>query len=46
MFLLKQKFFHSKFKPKPSKLIKHKNEFIKKMKDYLELLEERPRKYS
>ena len=42
-FLLKQKFFKSKFRPKPSKNGKTKTEFINKMKDYVEILEEKPK---
>ena len=41
MFLLKQKFLNSKFKPKPNKITKNKNEFINKMKEYLEILEDK-----
>ena len=43
MFLLKQKFFKSKFRPKPGKNGKTKTEFINKMKDYVEILEEKPK---
>ena len=43
MFLLKQKFLNSKFRPKPIKITKDKKEFINKMKDYVEMLEEKPR---
>ena len=43
MFLLKQKFLNSKFKPKPNKDNLNKKEFINKIKDYIELLEEKPR---
>ena len=40
MFLLKQKFLNSKFRPKPIKITKNKNEFMNKMKDYVDMLEE------
>lgn len=43
MFLLKQKFFSSKFKPKPNKFNRSKKEFINKMKDYVEILEDKPK---
>ena len=43
MFLLKQKFFSSKFKPKPNKINQSKKEFINKMKDYVEILEDKPK---
>ena len=42
MFLLKQKFLNSKLKPKPSKDNINKKEFINKIKDYLDLIEEKP----
>ena len=45
MFLLKQKFLNSKFRPKPIKITKNKNEFMNKMKDYVDMLEEKPRNY-
>ena len=43
MFLLKQKFFHSKFKPKPSEVRKNKKDFITKIKNDIEILEENPK---
>ena len=43
MFLLKQKFFSSKFKPKPNKISRTKKEFFNKMKDYVEILEDKPK---
>ena len=45
MFLLKQKFLHSKFQPKQIKLENHKNDFISKIKENLEVFEEQPRCY-
>ena len=42
MFLLKQKFLNSKLKPKPSKDNINKKEFINKIKDYVDLIEEKP----
>ena len=42
MFLLKQKYFNSKFKPIQKKLKNNKKEFITKMKNDFEILEEKP----
>ena len=44
MFLLKQKFLSSKFKPKQNKMGKTKKDFMNKLKDYMEILEENPNK--
>ena len=46
MFLLKQKFFHSKFRPKPIIIENHKNEFINKIKENIDMFDERPIKYN
>ena len=46
MFLLKQKFLHSKFKPKPIIIENHKNEFINKMKKNMDTFDERPILYN
>ena len=45
MFLLKQKYFHSKFKPKPSEIRKNKKDFINKIKKDIDILEENPKVY-
>ena len=46
MFLLKQKYFHSKFKPKPSEIRKNKKDFITKIKKDIDILEENPNIYN
>ena len=46
MFLLKQKFLHSKFKPKTILVENHKNEFINKMKQNIDKFEGIPIRYN